>query len=255
MKAKTYRISLFYIFFIQCMVWSVFARDGLVKDAEAAYTQEDYNKAIELYEKTLKDNGASAGIYYNLGNAYYKANQIAPAILNYERALLLDPGDKDIRFNLQMAREKTVDKIEPVGEFFLVKWIHSLQDRGSADSWAMLGIISFLLLIFCLLLFFFSRWIRMKKVGFYLGMVCLLVVIVANVFAKNQKDEIVNHTYAIVFSSTVTVKSSPDASGTDLFILHEGTKVFIKSSLGNWKEIELEDGNVGWLPGKDIEII
>ncbi|MDR3141375.1 MAG: tetratricopeptide repeat protein [Tannerellaceae bacterium] len=252
MKAKTYITiaGVFSVFFIQ-----VFAQDGLIKEAETAYMQEDYNKAIELYEETLKSNGTSAGIYYNLGNAYYRANRIAPAILNYERALLLDPGNGDIRFNLQMAREKTTDKIEPVGEFFLVKWIRSLQNKGNADSWAMLGIVSFLLLIFCLLLFFFSRWIRMKKVGFYLGIVCLLVVIITNVFAKNQKDEIVNHTHAIVFSSTVTVKSSPDASGTDLFILHEGTKVFIKSSLGNWKEIELEDGNVGWLPGKDIEII
>jgi tetratricopeptide (TPR) repeat protein len=255
MKAKLYITGIFSIFFIQCTVWSVFAQDGLIKEAETAYTQEDYNKAIELYEETLKSNGASAEIYYNLGNAYYKANRIAPAILNYERALLLDPGDGDIRFNLQMAREKTVDKIEPLGEFFLVKWIDSLQNRGSADSWAMLGIVSFLLLIFCLLLFFFSRWIRMKKVGFYLGIVCLLLVVIANMFAKGQKDEIVNRAYAIVFSPTVTVKSSPDASGTDLFILHEGTKAFIKSSLGNWKEIELEDGNVGWLPGKDIEII
>jgi hypothetical protein len=255
MKARIYITGIFSIFFLQCTVWSVFAQDGLIKEAETAYTQEDYNKAIELYEETLKSNGASAEIYYNLGNAYYKANRIAPAILNYERALLLDPGDGDIRFNLQMAREKTVDKIEPLGEFFLVKWIHSLQNRGSADSWAMLGIASFLLLIFCLLLFFFSRWIRMKKIGFYLGIVCLVVVVVANVFAKSQKDEITDHAYAIVFSPTVTVKSSPDASGTDLFILHEGTKAFVKSSLGNWKEIELEDGNVGWLPGKDIEII
>ncbi|MDR0748802.1 MAG: tetratricopeptide repeat protein [Tannerellaceae bacterium] len=255
MKAKTYITGILSVFFIQCTVWSVLAQDGPLKEAEVAYTQGDYNKAIELYEETLESNGASAEIYYNLGNAYYRANRIAPAILNYERALLLDPGDGDIRFNLQMAREKTVDKIEPVGEFFLVKWIYSLQNKGSVDSWAMLGIVTFLLLIFCLLLFFFSRWVRMKKVGFYLGIVCLLAVIVANVFAKNQKNEIVNHTHAIVFSPTVTVKSSPDVSGTDLFILHEGTKVFIKSSLGNWKEIELEDGNVGWLPGKDIEII
>lgn len=255
MKAKTYIIRIFCIFFIQCIAWSVFAQEEMIKEAETAYTQEDYNKAIELYEEVLKNNGVSAEIYYNLGNAYYKANQIAPAILNYERALLLDPGDGDIRFNLQMAREKTVDKIEPIGEFFLVKWFHSLQNMGSADSWAMLGIVSFLLLIFCLLLFFFSRWIRMKKIGFYLGMICLLLVIVTNIFAKNQKDEIVNRTHAIVFSPTVTVKSSPDASGTDLFILHEGTKAFIKSSLGDWKEIELENGNVGWIPGKDIEII
>jgi hypothetical protein len=237
------------------MTWNVFAQEEIIKEAEAAYIQEDYNKAIELYEKVLTNNGASAEIYYNLGNAYYKANKVAPTILNYERALLLDPGDADIRFNLQMARERTVEKIEPIGEFFLLKWFHAVQNMGSADSWALLGIVCFLLLIFCLLLFFFSRWIRMKKVGFYLGILCMIFVIFTNIFARNQKNEIVNHSHAIVFSPTITVKSSPDASGTDLFLLHEGTKVSIKSTLGEWKEIELEDGNIGWMPGKDVQII
>lgn len=255
MKVNIYIRKIFFVIFIQCMTWNVFAQNETIRNAETAYTQEDYNKAIELYEEVLNTYGASAEIYYNLGNAYYKANRIAPAILNYERALLLDPGDADIRFNLQMANQKTVDKIEPIGEFFLVKWFHAVQDMGSADSWAFLGIVCFLLLIFCLLLFFFSRWIRMKKVGFYCGIVCLILVIFTNIFAGNQKNEIVNRSHAIVFSPTVTVKSSPDNSGTDLFILHEGTKVSIKSTLGEWKEIELEDGNVGWMPGKDIEII
>jgi len=240
---------------VQCLIGTVYAQESIIKEAETAYTQEDYSRAIELYESVVNQYGESAEIYYNLGNAYYKAGRVGASILNYERALLLDPGDGDIRFNLQMAKQRAVDKIEPVGDFFLVKWFNSVQDMGAADSWALLGIICFILFIGCLLLFFFSRWIRLKKLGFYLGVFFLIIIIFANIFAINQKKEVVNRTGAIVFSQTVTVKSSPDASGTDLFILHEGTKVFIKSTLGDWKEIETEEGNVGWMPSKDMEII
>ena len=223
-----------------CLIGSAYAQDTALKEAEVAYTKEDYAKAIELYEGILKSNGESAAVYYNLGNAYYKAGKIAPAILNYERCLLLDPGDSDARFNLQMARQKTIDKIEPVGDFFLVKWFKSVENLGSADSWAKTGIVCFLLFIGCLILFFFSRWVRLKKIGFYLGIL---------------KIRVINRKHAIVFAPTVTVKSSPDASGTDLFVLHEGTNVTVKSTLGEWSEIELEDGNVGWMPSKDIEKI
>lgn len=234
------------------VAWS---QDTMIKEAETAYTREEYGKAIELYEEILKIHGASAEIHYNLGNAYFKADRVAPAVLNYERALVLDPGDGDIRFNLQMAKQKTVDKIEPLADFFLVKWFASIQNMIAVDTWAVLSIACFMLLIVGLLLFFFSRWARMKKAGFYLGVISLVFVIVANIFANNQKNEIVNRKSAIVFTPTVTVKSSPDMSGTDLFILHEGTKVSVKSTLGEWNEIELEDGNVGWMPKKDMEII
>ena len=244
-----------FLFFL-CFVWgAAFAQEEAIKEAETAYTQEDYGKAIELYETILMSNGASAEIYYNLGNAYYRANKIAPAILNYERALVLDPGDADTRFNLQIAKQKTVDKIEPLGEFFLAQWFHSIQNLGAVDSWAILAIVCFLLFIFSLLLFFFSRWLRMKKIGFYFAFIFLVLVVVANIFASNQKDEIINRKHGIVFAPTVTVKSSPDASGTDLVVLHEGIKVSIKSTLGEWYEIELEDGNVGWMRNKDVEII
>lgn len=247
------KILLFFL--IQCLAWSAYAQDSAIKEAEEAYTKEDYNKAIELYENILKSNGESAAIYYNLGNAYYKADKIASAILNYERALILEPGDGDIRFNLQIARQKTVDNIEPIEDFFLTRWFDTVRNLGAADSWAKLGIVCFILFIGCLILFFFSKWLRLKKIGFYAGILLLVLVIFANIFAKKQKDELVNRMHAIVFSPTVTVKSSPDASGTDLFILHEGTKVLIKSTLGDWSEIQLEDGNIGWMPSKDIEKI
>jgi hypothetical protein len=246
------------IFFVLCMhsiVCCAFAQEEALKEAEEAYIQEDYINAIEQYKEILITYGESAEVYYNLGNAYYKANKIAPAILYYERALLIDPGDADIRFNLEMARQKTTDKIEPLGGFFLSEWFDSIQNKGATDSWGTLGIICFLLFIGCMLLFFFSRWRRMRKIGFYLGLLFVISVVFANIFAKNQKRALINHTHAIVFSPTVTVKGSPNQSGTDLFILHEGTKIFIRSTLGEWNEIELEDGNVGWMPSNDIELI
>jgi hypothetical protein len=255
------KTSLFHIekiFSLVCLLsitCGVFAQEEALKEAEAAYTQEDYSKASELYKEILTTYGESAEVYYNLGNAYYKAGKIAPAVLYYERALLIDPGDADIRFNLEMARQRTVDKIEPLDDFFLVKWFDAVQNMGAADSWAKLGIICFLVFIVCLLMFFFSRWTRMRKLGFYSGLLFLILVVVTNIFARNQKREMVNHMEAIVFSPTVTVKSSPNQSGTDLFILHEGTKVSIRNTLGEWREIELEDGNVGWMPSKDIELI
>lgn len=247
--------KIFFLLLTLCLAWSAYAQETAIKEAETAYTKEDYKKAIQLYESILKSNGESSEIYYNLGNAYYKAEKIAPAILNYERALLLDPGDADIRFNLQMARQKSVDKIEPVGDFFIYRWFDTIQNMGSADSWAQLGIVCFILFIGCLILFFFSKWVHLKKIGFYIGILLLVMVIFANIFGMHQKNELVNRTGAIIFVPTVTIKSSPDTSGTDLFVLHEGTRVSVKSTLGEWSEIVLEDGSVGWIPSKDLEVI
>lgn len=231
------------------------AQETEFKEAENAYIKEDYAKAIELYEGLLKNNGDSYEVYYNLGNAYYKAGKIAPAILNYERALLLNPGDGDTRFNLEMSRLKTTDEIESVGEFFLVKWVRSVRNLFNVDTWATMGLVCFILFIGCLILFFFSKWMHLRKTGFYMGILLLLIVILANIFAWNQNKALTTRDAAIIFTPTVTVKSSPDASGTDLFVLHEGTKVRIKSTLGEWYEISLEDGKEGWIPRMDLEKI
>jgi tetratricopeptide (TPR) repeat protein len=227
----------------------------ILSQAAELYSKGDFTAAAALYEQALKENGASAKIYYNLGNNYYKAGRIAQSILNYERALLFDPGDGDTRHNLEIARLKTVDKIEPVSEFFLTVWFRLIQDRMSADRWSVFAIVCFVLFIACLFLFFFTRRIALKKLGFYAGIVLLTLVVAANIFAYNGKQQLTNRRTAIVLSQTTTVKSSPDSSGTDLFILHEGTKVEIKSRLNNWNEIETADGNVGWIRNEEIEII
>ncbi|MDR3138029.1 MAG: tetratricopeptide repeat protein [Tannerellaceae bacterium] len=245
------------IVWLPVLWWAVAlqAQETEVKAAEEAYAAGEFIAAAEKYEALLLTYGESPQIRYNLGNAYYKAGKIAPAILHYERALLLNPGDADIRFNLQLAREKVIDRIEPVGQFFLVRWYLSVQDMGKADAWAKAGIGAFLLFVGCMALFVFAGRVALKKLGFYTGLGLLAIVAVTNIFARNQKNKLLQRNSAIVFAPTVTVKSSPDASGTDLFVLHEGTKVTVRSTLGRWSEIELADGNIGWMQGKDFEVI
>jgi len=227
----------------------------LFQQANEAYTRSEFQKAADGYEELLKTNGESAIVYYNLGNSYYRLNKIAPSILNFERALLLEPGNKDVRFNLEIAKLKAVDKIEAVDDFFLTEWLRSIQNLLSTDAWSNLSIICFILLIVCLFLFFFSRRVFIKKLGFFIGLGLLVVVVFGNCFAYNQKKKLTRRDSAIIFTPTTTIKSSPDNSGTDLFILHEGTKVKLKNKLSNWDEIETADGNVGWIRSSEIEVI
>jgi tetratricopeptide (TPR) repeat protein len=227
----------------------------IVDQANEAYAKGEFTQAVDLYQKAIEEQGVSAGIYYNIGNCYYRANKIASSILYYERALLLSPGDKDIRFNLEIAKLKAVDKIEPVGEFFLTDWYNSVQNLFSTNQWGVIAFVGFILFIGSLVLFFFSRKIIIKKSGFYSGIVLLVLVVMANIFSYSQKKKLTDRKTAIVFAATVNIKSSPDNSGTDLFILHEGAKVEIKGQLGDWKEIETADGNVGWIKSENIEII
>ncbi|MCE8620413.1 MULTISPECIES: tetratricopeptide repeat protein [Bacteroides] len=229
--------------------------DATKSEGDSAYIRNDFASAIQIYESLLR-KGEAADVYYNLGNSYYKVNEIAKAILNYERALLLQPGNGDIRANLEIARSKTVDKVETVPEVFFVTWTKALINSMSVDAWAVCGVVSFLLLIVSLYFFIFSKQVVLKKVGFITGIVFLIVVVMTNVFAFKQKKELLHRDSAIIMNPSVTVRSTPSESGTSLFILHEGHKVDIKdSSMKDWKEIRLEDGKVGWVPVSSIEII
>ena len=224
-------------------------------EADSAYAAGHYQKAVAIYEQLL-NQGASADLYYNLGNAYYRSENITRAVLNYERALLLSPGDRDIRFNLQLARSKTIDKIVPESEMFFVTWYHSLVNLMSVDGWAMTAIVSLALVIVLFLIYLFSEQVWLRKVGFFGGFALLLVFVLSNIFANAQKQELLHRKGAIVVASSVAVKSTPARNGTDLFILHEGTKVVITDgSMKDWKEIRLADGKEGWIESKKIELI
>lgn len=230
--------------------------DGITKAVgDSAYLKNDYASAVHIYETLLK-NGEATEVYYNLGNSYYKSGDIAKAILNYERALLLQPGNVDVRANLEIARAKTIDKVVPVAEVFFISWTKSLINCLSVDAWGYVGIVCFFLLLPSLYFFLFAKQIVCKKVGFTVGIVFLIVVVFANIFAFQQKGKLLNRNNAIVLTPSVTVRSTPSDSGTSLFILHEGRKVEIKdSTMREWREIRLEDGKVGWVPASSVEII
>lgn len=250
---KSYMKKLLLI--MTCLLAFVSVSAQTKAEADSAYAQEHYDQAITLYNKLL-ESGVSASVYYNLGNAYYRSGDMAHAILSYERAYLLEPGDKDIRFNLQLARTKTVDKITPESEMFFVTWFHQLVDLRSADQWGRAVIVCFALFVVSVLLYFFLDRLLWRKIGFVVAVCTLVLAVFFHVFAYQQQQKLIQRIHAIVMSSSLTVKSTPSASGTDLFVLHEGTKVQITDdTMKDWKEIRLADGKVGWVPVKTIERI
>ena len=214
-----------------------------------------YQQAIADYEALLK-KGVSADVYYNLGNAYYRTDNITRAVINYERALLLSPGDPDIRVNLQLARSKTIDKIIPESEMFFVTWYRSLVNIMSVDGWATMSLVSLAIAIILALCYLFSGRVWMQKTGFFGAFAMIVIFGLSNLFAWQQKDQLVNRTGAIVISPAAAVKSTPANGGTDLFIIHEGTKVEITdSSMKEWKEVRIADGKEGWIKTSMIEMI
>lgn len=224
-------------------------------EADSAYAAGRFQDAIKGYEDLLK-KGSSADLYYNLGNAYYRSEDITHAVLNYERALLLSPGDKDIRHNLQMARSKTIDKITPETEFFFVTWFKAMVNMMSVDAWARTALITLALAIVLALVYLFANAVWLRKLGFFGGGLLLLMFVVSNIFALLQKQELVQRRGAIVIGSAVNIKSTPAENGTDLFILHEGTRVdIIDDQMQQWKQIHVADGKEGWVEAKQIEII
>lgn len=222
--------------------------------ADSAYAKEDYQTAISVYESLLSDN-VSPELYYNLGNAYYRLDDMPHAILNYERALLLSPGDSDIRFNLQMARNKTIDKIIPESEMFFVTWYKSLVNIMGVDGWAILAIIMFALAAILTLLYIFTDVVIIRKIGFFGAALSIIIFVFANVFAYQQGNKVASYNGAIIMS-TANVKSTPAENGTDLFVLHEGTRVDITDdSMNDWKEVRIADGKEGWIETKKLEMI
>ena len=225
------------------------------QDADAEYSKGNYQQAIKDYEELLKA-GESAEIYYNLGNAYYRTENITRSVLNYERALLLNPADEDIRFNLQMARSKTIDKITPESEMFFFTWYRSLVNLMTIDNWARLAIASMILTLILALVYLFASHLTLRKIGFYGGVLFLVIFLLSNLFAFQQKQMLMKRNGAIVIAPSVTIKKTPEANSTDQGVIHEGTRVdIIDDTMRDWKEIHLADGREGWIPTSQIEKI
>ena len=221
--------------------------DTWFEQANAAYNAGSYDTAVVMYQKIIDADMESVPVYYNMGNAYYKLHNYPMAIYNYEKALKLDPSNDDVQTNLAIANLAIVDKIEPMPQPFYVKWWHSARAWLSGDQWAWCSIAFFALLLVALFMFLRSRRIGVRKLGFFGGIVFLVVFAVSVVFAAQLKQAAVNHDQAIVMAPTATVKSTPNESSVDLFVLHEGTKVTILETSNGWNKIRIANGSLGWL--------
>jgi tetratricopeptide (TPR) repeat protein len=248
------RIQLF-LSLILLVCTNTFSQIDKIKQANDLYAKGKFQLAAKQYEDILSNDGVSPILYYNAGNAYYKSKEIGHSILNYERALRLMPSFEDARYNLDLAQLKVVDNIVHAPNFFLMSWLEYFLKLLSSNYWLYISILLFFLCLISSFVFVFGPSRTMRKFSFYLGLCFLGLSFATLVFSGIRKDQLVNHDEAIVMSGIVTVKSSPDASGTDLFQLHEGTKVSIKSVLGKWTEIMLANGSIGWIEQTHIEVI
>ncbi len=232
------------------------AQNGaLFEKATELYNNGAYEGAIENYEQILSNGEHSAALYYNLGNCYYKLNQIAPSIYNYEKALLLDPGDKEIQNNLAFARQMTIDAIEPLPETGLARIYNSLIGVLSFDQWAYLAIAFVILFVLAYLAYYFLKYSSQKRVAFITSMVALILTALFIAFAFVQHKYYNAEQPAIVFASECLVKSEPNNRSTEVFLLHEGTKVQVVEGLEEYKKIELADGKTGWVLQEDIRML
>jgi tetratricopeptide (TPR) repeat protein len=227
----------------------------LMEQANSYYNEGEYHAAIEVYEAVLDNGYESAALYYNLGNAYFKINNMAAAILHYERAKKIAPFDKDIRFNLEIANSRIVDKIEPVPELFIYRWWDQLVSLQSPEAWAWISVFSFSVLLLMVLVFLLSKIVWLKKATFWLGIVFLGVFAITVIISNQRHKALKQQNEGIVFTPTLNVKSSPRENSTDIFVIHEGTKVTITKNLDGWYEIRIADGSKGWIRENDFEKI
>lgn len=225
------------------------------QNADDSYMKGNYQQAIADYNKLLQQ-GVSADLYYNLGNAYYRSDNLAMAILSYERALRLSPGDKDIRFNLQFANSKTIDKITPMDDNVFATWYGSIVNFTSVDNWAKTSIVCIILALILMLTYLFANRLILRKIGFFGSIGLLIVFVFSMLFAWQQKSDLEHSKGAIVMVSSVSVKQSPVASSPDDFVLHEGTRVEItENGIRGWSGIKTGDGREGWIKSSAIEKI
>lgn len=229
--------------------------EALWDRANTAYINGDYHVAMELYEELVARGLGSAKLYYNLGNAYFKDGLTGRAILYYHKALRLAPGNDDIRYNLSVAEARAKDRIEAIPDFFLTEWIRAVRRTMSCTAWSVLSLAALVLTLGLFLIYLLAQRLSLRKGGFYGTILAGVLFVLTTCFAAGERREMLDDSHAVVMAASTAVKSSPDKSSTDLFVLHEGTLVSITNRLEGWCEITIADGKKGWLEAKTIETI
>ena len=255
MKTSLSTVRIFILTLSLTMAGVSFAQEPavLLDSAAQAYNKGHYASAVSFCERTLAAGYESAAVYYNLGNAWFKQNEMAAAIYNYERALLLAPGDEDILHNLKIANSRIIDKIEVVPDLFFERWWKSFYNLFPGDTWALLSLVFLSMFLTALSVFFLSGRTSVRRAGFWSAVVFLVFIGFSTAFAWKNHFRSRHKDHGIVFSPSITAKSSPDASSVDLFVLHEGTKVQIGDRVDQWIRIRIANGTVGWIPAESVK--
>lgn len=227
----------------------------LFEEGNAFYNDAHYEQAIKKYESIIDNGQHSAELYFNLGNANYKLDRIAPSIYYYEKALQLKPNDKEIKNNIAFARNMTIDAIDAVPEVGFRKFTNNLSNSMTFERWGVISIGLVVLFVILFLAYYFSTTTTKKRLTFVSSMVILILVGFTLSFAFHNYNLIKKDNPAIVFAQESQVKSEPNLRSTESFKLHEGTKVQILDTVNNWKKIKLADGKTGWIPKADIRAL
>ncbi|SFU60215.1 SH3 domain-containing protein [Pustulibacterium marinum] len=227
--------------------------EALFRKATDLYNAKKYEDAISKYEQILKNGEDSANLYYNLANAHYKLSHIAPSIYYYEKALQLAPNDADIKNNITFAKNMTIDAIQPLPKTDWQKFKENTIGRYTYNGWAVIGVVCMFLFVIFVSVYFLVYKSLQKRIFFILAGIMLLLCIVTNIFAYIQFDVVHDSNFAIVYVPETNVKSEPNASADEIFMLHEGTKVELMNELNGWRKIKLADGKTGWLPEPDVK--
>jgi tetratricopeptide (TPR) repeat protein len=227
----------------------------LLTKANQEYDKGLFNEAIQTYLQIIENNVESSQVYYNLGNAYFKTKNLTSAILYYERAKKLNPNDEDILYNLRVANSRIVDKIESVPQMFFKRWRNQFYNAFSVNNWTKVAIVLFVLTLLFSAIYLLAQSRHIKKLFFIFGIIFMLLSI-SSYFVSYQKYYYsINHKEAILFEPTITVKSSPNQNSVDLFVIHEGTKLYVLDQVGDWIEIRIANGSIGWLQKKLVKYI
>jgi len=246
-------LTVFNLFFLQDAIAQT--PQDLIFKANQEYNEGHYEEAARIFTEVADKGLEAPELFYNLGNACFKMNDLPRAILWFERARRLDPGNENIHYNLQVANSRIADNIDPLPVLFYVRWYQDLVNILPFNSWAVLTIVGFVVTLTLILIYLVTTGIIWRKAGFWGGIVGLGFTLLTVLFSYSAWKQTHDIQEAIIFDPTITVKSSPDDDSIDLFVLHEGTKVRLLDKIGDWYEIRIANGSVGWLPERSLEEI
>jgi len=248
-------VVLIIIFLSSCGFIKAQELDTLMKAGNDYFQNKQFPEAIVSYETILNQGYLSSDLYYNLGNAFYRTGELGKAILYFEKALKISPGNDDAAYNLKIVNARTVDKIQEIPPLFLIKWWNILLSSFTSTGWQVIIFVFYMLLLVCIALYFLIKHLQVQKFSFIFGVLNIIALFFSVILFFSSLSMESSNDHGILLQSVANAKISPDTQSNDAFVIHEGIKFQIEDKVNNWVKIKLSDGKVGWLPANTFEEI